>query len=170
MASYARGLLKSAENNSSRKKGSPPFEIALKASDKILRLKTTAGNIDIKLNKQAIFTAANFLELARKGYYDNSYFSRVIGNFVAQGGDTIGDGNGSSNLSIREEISYLSHKIGSVGMATSGKDTGDSQFFINTANNTHLDRNYTVFAEVIDGLNNALKLSNGDKIISIEEL
>ena len=131
-----------------------------------IQLNTNIGPIEITMSGDAPYTTANFVQLVNSEYYNGTYFSRVIGNFVAQGGDNIGDGEGSSRRTIREELSYQSHQIGTIGMATAGKDTGDSQFFINTANNTHLDRHYTTFATVTRGMEVALKLSNGDQIIS----
>ena len=167
VSTYAKKLLNAPEKEqSSNRLESPDYQQAQRSAGKVVRIKTTAGIIDIKLNGQAIYTAANFIRLVKSGYFNNSYFSRVIGNFVAQGGDPIGDGQGSSGQTIREELSYLSHEVGTVGMATAGKDTGDSQFFINTSDNTHLDRKYTIFGTVVKGLEVALELSNGDQIVS----
>ena len=86
---------------------------------------------------------------------------------VAQGGDTIGDREGASPFTIREEINYRKHSPMTVGMATSGKDTGSSQFFINTARNPHLDRNYTIFGKVIEGHDIVMAMSNGVQIIEV---
>ena len=143
---------------------------ALKASGHHVLLRTSAGDIEFRMNQDATYTAAHFINLVNSGYYNATYFSRMLGNFVAQGGDSVGDVDGGSGQMIREEISYLSHKIGTVGMATSGKDTGDAQFFINLGDNLHLDRKYTIFAEVVSGMENVYKLSNGDQIISAEVL
>lgn len=169
VANFAKQL--TSNSNAAQKQGPhySPSTIDIKQiQNRIVRLETTVGNIDIQLNQDTPYTTLNFLRLTETGFYNDSYFSRVIGDFVAQGGDTVGDGDGSSGETIREEITYRSHRIGTVGMATSGKDTGDSQFFINTADNTHLDRNYTIFGEVIQGMDVALKLSLGDQIISIK--
>ena len=166
VANYAKSITdNSASSKSTANKSRAVGEVLKSAGQKVL-LKTTAGEITLLMNEQAPFTADNFLLLVKSGFYDGSFFSRVIGNFVAQGGDPIGNGEGSSLLTIREELSYLPHVVGSVGMATAGKDTGDSQFFINTNRNLHLDRHYTIFAEVIEGLDVAFRLSQGDHIIS----
>ncbi len=141
---------------------------ALKANGRHVLLRTSAGNIELLMNQDATYTSAHFIKLVNSGYYNTTYFSRMLGNFVAQGGDSVGDMDGGSGQMIREEISYLSHKIGTVGMATSGKDTGDAQFFINLGDNFHLDRKYTIFASVVRGMENVYKLSNGDQIISAE--
>lgn len=169
VANYAKNLLsEKKEKPTTKKLETIPFEQAKKSIGKKIALHTSVGDIVIQLNDQAIYSAANFERLISEHFYDGSYFSRVIGNFVAQGGDTIGDVEGSSSQTIREEISFLSHLTGTVGMATSGKDTGSSQFFINIGNNVHLDRKYTIFGNVIQGMENVYKLSNGDQIISAE--
>ena len=163
---YAKSNIEKSASAASTANKSRPIGDALNSAGQKILLKTTAGEITLLMNNQAPFTTDNFLLLVKSGFYDGSFFSRVIGNFVAQGGDPIGNGEGSSSLTIREEISYLPHVVGGVGMATAGKDTGDSQFFINTNRNLHLDRHYTIFAEVIEGLDVAFRLSQGDQIIS----
>lgn len=132
----------------------------------IVKLETTKGVITIKLFADTPYTSANFIELVESGFYNDTYFHRVIPNFVAQGGSKVGDGSGNVDYSIREELSYRSHIPGTVGMATIGKDTGGAQFFINTAPNIHLDSNYTIFGEVIDGMGVAIKLEQNDRVIS----
>ncbi|WP_170114198.1 peptidylprolyl isomerase [Kangiella spongicola] len=145
-------------------------EDALPKLPAIVKLETTKGVITIKLFADTPYTSANFIELVESGFYNNTYFHRVIPNFVAQGGSKVGDGSGNVDYSIREELFYRSHLPGTVGMATIGKDTGGAQFFINTAPNIHLDSNYTIFGEVIDGMGVAIKLEQNDKVISAEIL
>ena len=130
-----------------------------------VELETTKGMITIELFADTPYTSANFIELIENGFYNDTYFHRVIPNFVAQGGSQNGDGTGNVDYSIREELSYRSHLPGTVGMATLGKDTGGAQFFINTAPNIHLDSNYTIFGKVIDGMGVAIKLEQNDKVI-----
>src|SRR5205823_3174852 len=91
-------------------------------------------------------------------------FHRVVPNFVAQGGDPRGDGFGGSPDLVREEISQVSHLRGTLGMATQGKDTASSQIFINHGWNVSLDGRYTVFAEVLFGIEAADRLEVGDII------
>lgn len=129
-------------------------------------LKTTRGDIQIRMAKQAPLSALHFVRLVRKKFYDGLTFHRVVPDFVAQGGDPRGDGFGGPGYLIRDEVSPLLHKRGTIGLATSGKDTGGSQFFINLASNFHLDGRYTVFGEVINGIEIADKLEVGDKILS----
>jgi cyclophilin family peptidyl-prolyl cis-trans isomerase len=131
----------------------------------LIKLETTKGDITIKLFADTPYTSLNFIELVESGFYDNTYFHRVIPNFVAQGGSKVGDGSGNIDYSIREELSYRSHLPGTVGMATLGKDTGGAQFFINTAPNLHLDSNYTIFGEVVDGMGAAIQLEQNDRVL-----
>ena len=112
-----------------------PTDDALPKLPVMVKLETTKGDIMIKLFDDTPYTSLNFMELVQSGYYDNTYFHRVIPNFVAQGGSQFGDGSGNVDYSIREELSYRSHLTGTVGMATLGKDTGGAQFFINIAPN-----------------------------------
>ncbi|AKE51446.1 peptidylprolyl isomerase [Kangiella geojedonensis] len=136
----------------------------------IVELETTKGIITIELFADTPYTSANFIELIDNGFYNDTYFHRVIPNFVVQGGSKVGDGTGNVDYSIREELSYRSHLPGTVGMATLGKDTGGAQFFINTAPNIHLDSNYTIFGKVIDGMGVAIKLEQNDKVIKAKTL
>lgn len=162
----ARGA-KQALKTEQEKPGEPsqtPTELA--DVESIVLLNTTKGPITIQLFADTPYTSSNFVRLVNDGYYDNSYFHRVIPDFVAQGGSKLGDGSGSVGYSIREELSYRSHLPGTVGMATLGKDTGGGQFFINTAPNLHLDSNYTIFGEVVDGMENAMNLEQNDKVVS----
>jgi cyclophilin family peptidyl-prolyl cis-trans isomerase/HEAT repeat protein len=131
-------------------------------------LATSRGRIEIQFLDVAPMTAANFVKLARRHFYDGLTFHRIVPNFVAQGGDPRGDGFGGPGYLIRDEVSPLRHSRGTLGMATAGKDTAGSQFFINLAPNPHLDARYTVFAEVIKGMEVADRLEVGDKILSVK--
>ena len=144
-------------------------ENAIALAGKQLNINTTRGSITIQLMTATPFTSANFYQLAKSGFYNGLTFHRVIANFVAQGGDPENTGQGGPGYTIREELYPVEHLRGTVGMATSGKDTGGSQFFFNTADNLHLNNHYTVFARVIKGLALIDKLEAGDQIISISE-
>ncbi|MHC9511374.1 peptidylprolyl isomerase [Kangiella sp. M94] len=133
-----------------------------------VKLETTKGDIVIRLFADTPYTSANFLRLVESGFYENTYFHRVIPNFVAQGGSKLGDGSGSVGYSIREELNQRSHRKGTIGMATAGKDTGGAQFFFNLAPNLHLDSNYTVFGEVIEGMDIVMSLEQNDQIIAAQ--
>jgi cyclophilin family peptidyl-prolyl cis-trans isomerase/HEAT repeat protein len=129
-------------------------------------LKTTRGEIHLKMLAEAPLTAFNFVRLVRSGFYQNKTFHRVVPNFVVQGGDPRGDGFGGPGYFIRDEVSRRKHERGTVGIATAGKDTGGSQFFFNLAPNFHLNGRYTVFAEITQGMAVADRLEVGDKILS----
>lgn len=167
VSNYARKILKGDNDNLTKLAiTNIDYIDAIGAPGTVVKLTTTAGEFKIKMKAEALFSAANFIRLVNTGYYNGTYFSRMIGNFVAQGGDNIGNLEGGNNATFREEISYATHSSGTIGMATSGKDTANGQFFINIGDNIHLDRHYTVFAYVIDGMDTVLRLSNGDQIIN----
>jgi cyclophilin family peptidyl-prolyl cis-trans isomerase len=130
-----------------------------------LRLETIRGPITLALlGSEAPRTAANLVALARRGFLDGLTFHRIVPDFVAQGGDPRGDGEGGPGFSLRCEINRHPYRRGAVGMALSGKDTGGSQFFLTLAPQPHLEGRYTVFAEVIEGLERADALLEGDAI------
>jgi cyclophilin family peptidyl-prolyl cis-trans isomerase/HEAT repeat protein len=130
---------------------------------------TTKGIITIELLlEDAPGTVANFIHLAREGYYADKFFHRVVPNFVAQGGCHRGDGYGGEDYSIRSEFSYAKFKEGAVGMASAGKDTEGTQWFITHSPAPHLDGRYTVFAHVIKGMEIVHQLDVGDQILSVE--
>jgi peptidyl-prolyl cis-trans isomerase B (cyclophilin B) len=125
--------------------------------------------------KDAPGTVANFVELARKGYYDGLIFHRVIPNFVIQGGCPRGDGRGGPGYTIKCELDGDNqyHDRGVLSMAHAGRNTGGSQFFIchNRDNTKHLDRNHTVFGKVTEGLDVIDQIRQGDvmnKVLIIE--
>jgi len=126
-------------------------------------LVTSRGRIALRMLPDAPLSAANFVGLAERGFYNGLDFHRVVPDFVAQGGDPRGDGYGGADALVREEIG-AAHRRGSIGMATAGKDTGSAQIFINHGYNVHLDGNYTVFAEVTAGMDIADRLEIGDVI------
>jgi len=114
---------------------------------------TARGDIEIELfADDAPLTVANFAGLARKGYYDHTRFHRVVPNFVVQDGDPTGTGWGGPGYSIRCEYNRHRYGTGTVGMALAGKDTGGSQYFITHSPQPHLDGRYTVFGQVVKGM------------------
>lgn len=130
---------------------------------------TEKGSIIIKLfRKDAPLTTSNFIQLALANFYDGISFHRVVPNFVIQGGCPRGDGYGGPGYAIRCENNKHNYKRGMVGMALSGKDTGGSQFFITQSPQPHLDGKYTIFGEVIEGMNIVDNILQGDKIITIK--
>ncbi|HKQ76648.1 MAG TPA: peptidylprolyl isomerase [Blastocatellia bacterium] len=130
---------------------------------------TAKGPIRIELfPKDAPITVDSFITLARKGYFNNLKFHRVVPNFVIQGGDPRGDGEGGPGYQIRCEINTRPYIHGAVGMALSGKDTGGSQFFITHTPQPHLDGGYTVFGQVVSGLEVVDRISRDDVIRRVE--
>jgi cyclophilin family peptidyl-prolyl cis-trans isomerase len=92
----------------------------------------------------------------------------VVPNFVIQGGDPRGDGEGGPGRQIRCEINLRPYRRGTLGMALSGKDTGGSQFFLCHSPQPHLDGGYTVFGQVTSGLEVVDRIARGDVIERIE--
>ena len=143
----------------------PSYEEAVLASLSRLKFETTKGSIIVQLSTQTPFTAHNFVKLAREGVFNDMLFHRVIGNFVAQAGERITPLQEDWGP-IRSEWTEMGHEIGTVGLATNGKDTGTRQFFFNTGNNRHLVGRYTVFGKVVEGLKVMMNLEEGDRIIT----
>jgi cyclophilin family peptidyl-prolyl cis-trans isomerase/HEAT repeat protein len=131
-------------------------------------LDTDRGRVEATLYAaDAPLTVANFVMLARRGYYDGLSFHRVVPNFVAQDGDPRGDGSGGPGYAIRDELNRRWYDRGAIGMALSGPDTGGSQYFITHSPQPHLDGHYTVFGHVTDGFAALDALVQGDRIRSM---
>ena len=124
---------------------------------------TSKGDVVIELfEDDAPNTVANFISLIEKGYYDGTPFHRVIGGFMAQGGDPTGTGAGGPGHIIDCETELPTarkHFFGSLSMAHAGKNTGGSQFFLTFRPTEHLDGNHTVFGRVIEGFDVLSKLA-----------
>ncbi len=122
--------------------------------------------------KDAPNTVANFVKLAKDGFYNGLTFHRVIPDFVIQGGCPNGTGAGGPGYSIDCELNGDNqfHDRGVLSMAHAGRNTGGSQFFIchSRTNTAHLDRNHTCFGKVVEGLDVIDTIDGGDKINSIE--
>jgi len=130
---------------------------------------TTRGTIRLQLfPEEACLTVHNFVTLAQKGYYDGVNFHRVAQNFVIQAGCPLGNGWGGPGYTIRCEINHRHCERGAVGMALSGKDTGGSQFFITHSPQYHLDGGYTIFGEVVEGMDTVDQIVQYDIIETIK--
>jgi cyclophilin family peptidyl-prolyl cis-trans isomerase/HEAT repeat protein len=146
------------------------YERALARIDKqvLATVATDKGAFLIELlPEEAPLTVDSFVQLARRGYFNNITFHRVVPNFVVQGGDPRGDGNGGPGYQIRCEINEARYDRGAVGMALSGKDTGGSQWFVTHSPQPHLDGGYTVFGRVREGMETIDRIMRGDVIRSI---
>jgi peptidyl-prolyl cis-trans isomerase B (cyclophilin B) len=139
---------------------------------------TAKGDIEATLfPSKAPVTAASFLNLASRKFYDGLTFHRVVPRFVIQGGDPIGTGSGGPGYRFENEVhDSLSHvNVGALAMANSGPNTNGSQFYvtIDSLGREHvkmLDGNYSIFGQVTKGLDVATKIAQGDKIQSIDVL
>lgn len=132
-----------------------------------VKIMTEKGDININLlPEKSPVTVANFVNLAKKGYYDGLKFHRVIDNFMAQGGDPTGTGAGGPGYRFEDEVNNGLNfsKAGKLAMANAGPGTNGSQFFITTVPTEWLNGNHTIFGEVVsdDDLKVVKKLSNGD--------
>jgi peptidylprolyl isomerase len=129
-----------------------------------VNIETIRGNIvaELYLN-YAPMTIMSVLKLAtQRGFYRGLTFHRIVPNFVIQGGDPRGDGWGGPGYTIRSEFSPLRYETGTVGIASAGKDTEGSQFFITQSPQPHLDGRYTIIGRVKSGMEvvNALELDD----------
>jgi peptidylprolyl isomerase/peptidyl-prolyl cis-trans isomerase B (cyclophilin B) len=113
-------------------------------------------------------TVENFVGLAKKGFYDNLTFHRVVENFVVQGGCPKGDGTGGPGYQIKAEFNTQKHVRGTVAMARSQHpDSAGSQFYICYGPTPHLDGNYTVFGKVVAGMAHVDRIKRGDRMRSV---
>jgi peptidyl-prolyl cis-trans isomerase B (cyclophilin B) len=135
-------------------------------------IKTDKGTMKVNFyEKDAPGTVANFVKLAKDGFYNGLTFHRVIPDFVIQGGCPDGTGAGGPGYNIKCELDGENqyHDRGVLSMAHAGRDTGGSQFFVcHSRNNTaHLDGNHTCFGKVYEGLEVIDEIKANDKIESI---
>jgi peptidylprolyl isomerase len=137
-------------------------------SKRFATINTNRGKIKIEmLINFAPLTVQNFIKLAEKKFYDGTIFHRIVPNFVIQGGDPLNNGYGGPEFSIRSEFSGFNYEEGAVGMASDGKDTEGSQFFIMHSPHYHLDGKYTLFGYVAEGQDVVDHIMPYDKIIGI---
>ncbi|MGO9547781.1 MAG: peptidylprolyl isomerase [Rhodomicrobium sp.] len=149
--------------------------MASENKENTLVLETTQGRVLIELRPDlAPNHVARIKELAQQGFYDGVVFHRVIEGFMAQTGDPTGTGRGGSGKNLKAEFSKASHERGTVSMARANHpDSADSQFFICFGDARFLDGKYTVWGQVIEGMENIDKIKRGepvkdpDKIISM---
>ena len=129
---------------------------------------TSQGSFTIEfLPEDATMNVDNFLQLAKRGYFNGQTIPRVVPNFVVQAGDPRGDQNGGPGYTIRCEINQVPYERAAVGMALSGKDTGGSQWFVTHSPQPHLDGGYTVFGRVIRGMEVIDRIARGDRIVRV---
>ena len=132
------------------------------------RIETARGAFRIRLaGVEAPLTVMNFVSLAKKGYFDGAPIHRVVPGFVVQDGDPTGTGSGGPGYEIRDELSPLPYRTGTVGMALSGPDTGGSQWFVTQAPQPHLDGGYTVFGWIESGQDVVNRIEQDDRILRV---
>lgn len=139
------------------------------AETKLMVIETVKGTIKFKFYpKDAPVTAANFIKLAKAKYYDGLAFHRVESGFVIQGGDPQGNGTGGPGYNVKAEFNAQKHLLGTVAMARSQHpDSAGSQFYITLAPQPFLDGKYTVFGQVVMGMEVVQKIKVGDKMTRV---
>lgn len=148
----------------------------IKDPENTLLLETTKGNVVIEMRPDlAPNHVARIKELVREGFYNGIVFHRVIDGFMAQTGCPQGKGTGGSGTKLKAEFSDAKHVRGTCSMARSmDPNSGDSQFYMCFADSTWLDGQYTVWGQVVEGMDNVDKLkrgepvSNPDKIVTLK--
>ncbi len=141
--------------------------------NRTVTMDTNQGTIKIEMfEDKAPITTKNFIELAESGFYDGTKFHRVISGFMIQGGDPLTKddnlaerwGTGGPGYEIKDEFHpELGNTKGTISMANHGPDTGGSQFFINSADNTFLDGKHAVFGKVVGGIEVVEKIERLEK-------
>lgn len=130
---------------------------------------TGGGTIEVELfAREAPYTVARFIRLARAGYYNGLTFHRVEPAFVIQGGSPAANEYVGDGPFLRDELSLRSLVRGTLGISTRGRDTGDAQIYVNLTDNFRLDHDYTVFGEIIRGRNVAEGVLEADVIQRVE--
>jgi peptidyl-prolyl cis-trans isomerase B (cyclophilin B) len=135
---------------------------------------TDQGKVTCRLDpEKAPLSVTNFIQLAQGGFYNGLTFHRVVPNFVVQGGDPKGNGTGGPGYTLPAEIG-LTHEQGVLAWArlpdqvNPQKRSSGSQFYITLEKIPHLDREYTVFGRIVEGMDVIKKIKQGDKIQKIE--
>jgi cyclophilin family peptidyl-prolyl cis-trans isomerase len=141
---------------------SPPPMTIDPNKDYTATIDTTGGKFIIKLlPKDAPLAVNNFVFLARQGFYNGVKIHRIVRNFVIQTGDPLGNGTGGPGYKFNDEKVTRDYKPGTVAMANAGPNTNGSQFFICLADlSARLPKSYTIFGEVIEGMDVVLKLGD----------
>ena len=131
---------------------------------------TPHGPINVELYPdKAPLTVANFVNLAKRGFYDGLKFHRVIPDFMVQGGCPQGTGTGGPGYKFEDETNNgVKHERGVLSMANAGPNTNGSQFFITHIKTDWLDGKHTVFGKVTSGLEAVDAVTGGDEIISVK--
>jgi len=161
--SYANALNVDKSKISKQKK-----EIKMSESN-IVKIELETGVVTIELYPDvAPKTVESFKKLINQGFYDVLIFHRVIPGFMAQGGDPDGTGTGGPGFKLKAEFNDKKHVRGTLAMArTSDPDSAGSQFYICYGPQPHLDKQYTIFGQVTDGMDLIDDVKQGDKMLKL---
>jgi len=175
-------ILKALASIGADPRGKPPRARASAAdasdlnADDLRRLASPRARVTIRgvgvfelalFTAQAPATVLRFARLAERGYYNGLTFHRVVPNFVIQGGSPGANEYVGDASFMRDEVGTWPHVRGAVGISTRGHDTGDAQIFVDLVDNPRLDHVYTVFAQVLNGIDVVDQVLEGDVIESI---
>jgi len=144
----------------------------IKDAENTLVMDTTQGQVVIEMKPDLAPThVARIKELVREGFYDGIVFHRVIDGFMAQTGCPQGTGTGGSGKKLKAEFSKEKHVRGTCSMARAmDPNSGDSQFFICFTDAPWLDGQYTVWGQVIEGMENVDKIKRGEPVVSPDNI
>ncbi|MFI5244724.1 MAG: peptidylprolyl isomerase [Gemmatimonadales bacterium] len=150
-----------------------PLAGVFRARDMQLRItmakSSGGGTILVRLfTDETPATIARIVRLARAHYYDGLTFHRIVPGFVIQGGSPGANEQVGDAAFMRDELGMRSHDRGTLGISTRGRDTGDAQFFINLVDNPRLDHDYTVFGQVLSGMEVVDQILEGDVMARVE--
>jgi cyclophilin family peptidyl-prolyl cis-trans isomerase/HEAT repeat protein len=146
-----------------------PREIEQLARTRATVRMARGGTFTLRLLPQVAPTnVARFVRLARAGHFNGLTLHRVEPNFVVQGGSPGANEYVGDAAYTRDELDLTSNERGTIGVSTRGRDTGDGQIYVNLVDNARLDHNYTVFAEVVEGMPVVDSILEGDVITRIE--
>jgi len=179
-AETASRMLERSKSAAGRTRGSAPAPAnADLNADDLRRLASPRARITIRgigvfelalFTVQAPATVLRFAHLAESGYYNGLTFHRVVPNFVIQGGSTGANEYIGDARFMRDELGLWPHVRGAAGISTRGRDTGDAQIFIDLVDNPRLDHEYTVFAQILNGIEVVDQILEGDVIERVEIL
>jgi cyclophilin family peptidyl-prolyl cis-trans isomerase len=149
------------------KKKKAAASVAAGANPRV-HFETTQGPFTVELFADVPTTTRNFVDLVSRKFYDGLIFHRYVPGFVIQGGDPTGTGGGGSDKTVPLEITAHKHVLGALGMARSNDPNSAScQFYVCLADQPSLDGSYAVFGQVVDGMDNVVKLRQGDKMTQV---
>ncbi len=150
-----------------KKKDASPAAVTGGTNPRV-HFETTQGPFTVELFSDVPTTTQNFVDLVSRKFYDGLTFHRYVPGFVIQGGDPTGTGGGGSGKNIPLEITAHKHVLGALGMARSqDPNSASCQFYVCLDAQPSLDGGYCVFGQVMEGMENVMKLRQGDKMTQV---